>query len=144
MASALQAAPHSDIARQHHALQVEIGELRGLIDSCPAPQRTERYRLMLAVLVGRLAERLKMHFAVEDERGYLVDVTSAYPELGGVVGRLHEQHAVLVREATTLAELLRIPIAPPDAAARILRWLDILHRHELDEHDLVERSLPNR
>jgi Hemerythrin HHE cation binding domain len=138
------AAAHADIARQHHALDVEVGELRTLIDSCPAPQRTERYRLMLSVLVGRLAERLKTHFQVEAEEGYLFDITAARPDLGEVVGRLHAQHAAMIRDATTLAELLRAPLAPPDAVSRMLRWLDTLCRHELDEHELVERSLACR
>lgn len=138
------AVAHADIARQHHALDVEIGELRALIDSCPPPQRTERYRVMLAVLVGRLAERLKMHFEVEGEEGYLVDIIAACPELAEVVGRLHAQHAAMVRDATTLAELLRAPLAPPDAVSRMLRWLDVLRRHELDEHELVERSFAGR
>jgi hypothetical protein len=138
------AAAHADIARQHHALDVEIGELRALIDSCPAPQRAERYRLMLAVLIGRLAERLKTHFEVEGEDGYLVDIIAAAPELAGVVGQLHAQHAAMMRDATTLAELLRTPLAPPDAVSRMLRWLEVLRRHELDEHELVEQSVAGR
>ena len=43
-----------DMARQHRAVRIEVNELRGMIDSCRATQRTDGYRHMLAVLVGRL------------------------------------------------------------------------------------------
>jgi hypothetical protein len=137
-------AGHADIARQHHTLQVEIGELRAMIDSLPATRRTERYRSMLAVLVGRLGERLKTHFEIEEDSGYVERVGAACPELADDVGRLHAEHVELVSDAARLADVLRAPAAPPDAVARILRWLDLLLRHELVEHDLVERALAAR
>ena len=37
-----------------------------------------------------------------------------------------------------------VTLAPPDAVSRMLHWLDILRRHELDEHELVEQSFAAR
>jgi hypothetical protein len=133
-------AGHGDIARQHHALQVETGELRAMIESLPATQRTDRYRSMLAVLVGRLGERLKTHFEIEADSGYIAQVGAAFPELSDDVGRLQAEHGALLCDGARLADVLRAPAAPPDAVARILRWLDLLCRHELREHDLIERA----
>jgi hypothetical protein len=132
---------HGDIARQHHALQVEVGELRAMIDSLPATQRTDRYCFMLAVLVCRLGERLKTHFEHEAESGYLATADALAPEQSSEASRLHAEHAELVCDAARLADALRAPAAPPDAVARILRWLDVLRHHERAEHDLVERAL---
>lgn len=113
-----------DMARQHRAVRIEVSELRGMIDSCRATQRTDGYRHMLAVLVGRLRERLVQHFDLEEERE--ADAAGA------------AEHALLLDEAGRLAALLRSPVAPPDVVAKTMQWLDALRRHEQAE-DAAER-----
>lgn len=108
-----------DMARQHRAVRIEVSELRGMIDSRRATQRTDGYRLMLAVLVGRLRERLVQHFELEDERDGGADLAAV--------------HALLLDEGGRLAALLRSPTAPPDVVAKTIHWLDALRRHEQDE-----------
>jgi hypothetical protein len=130
-----------DLSRQHHALRVEIAELRGMIDSRLAPQRNDRYHAMLAVLVGRLGDRLRSHFEAEECDGYLAAL-AADPALADDLDRLCAAHATLVGDALHLSDVLRAPDAPPDAVARVLRWLDLVQRHEADEHDVVQRHLP--
>jgi hypothetical protein len=114
-----------DMARQHRAVRIEVSELRGMIDSCRATQRTDGYRHMLAVLVGRLRERLAHHFQVEQERE---DVPEARAE-----------HAALLAEGGRLAGLLRSPNAPPDVVAKTMQWLDALRQHEQAEDAFLGR-----
>lgn len=129
-----------DLSRQHHALRVEIAELRGMIDSRLAPQRNDRYHAMLAVLVGRLGDRLKAHFEAEECDGFLAAL-AADPLLADEAERLCAAHATMLGDAHRLSDVLRAPDAPPDAVARVLRWLDALQRHEADEHEVVQRQL---
>ena len=105
-----------DLARQHRAVRVEVSELRGMIGSCRATQRTDGYRHMLAVLVTRLRERLVLHFEIEQERLY--------------VPVFADQHEALLGDAARLAVLLRSPNAPPDVVAKTMKWLDDLVAHE--------------
>ncbi|MBX3024373.1 hemerythrin domain-containing protein [bacterium] len=113
------------MARQHRAVRIEVSELRGMIDSCRATQRTDGYRHMLAVLVGRLRERLLHHFEAEESRAPLAG--------------LAVEHGALLEEGGRLALLLRSPTAPPDVVARTMRWLDALRRHEQGEDGSLAR-----
>jgi hypothetical protein len=110
-----------DLARQHRAVRVEVSELRGMIGSCRATQRTDGYRHMLAVLVARLRERLVLHFELEQKR-------LALPLFA-------DQHAALLDDADRLATLLRSPNAPPDVVAKTMKWLDALAEHEHHEDE---------
>lgn len=114
-----------DMARQHRAVRIEVSELRGMIDSCRATQRSDGYRHMLAVLVGRLRERLVHHFEVEQERE--------------PIGRFVAEHAALLAEGGRLGALLRAPNAPPDVVAKTMHWLDALRQHEQAEDALLAR-----
>lgn len=97
-------------------MRVEVTELRGMIGSCRATQRTDGYRLMLAVLVARLRERLALHFEMEQERLFVPLFTA--------------EHETLLGDADRLAGLLRSPNAPPDVVAKTMKWLDDLVAHE--------------
>jgi hypothetical protein len=107
-----------DVRRQHRAVRIELNELRGMIDSCRATQRTDGYRHMLGVLVGRLRDRLVHHFAVE--------------QAGDPFGAVAD-HDALLAEGERLTVLLRAPAAPPDVVARTMRWIDALRQHEQAE-----------
>ena len=87
-----------------------------MIGSCRATQRTDGYRHMLAVLVGRLRDRLVHHFELEQERMF--------------VPVLADQHEALLDDAGRLAVLLRSQNAPPDVVAKTMKWLDDLIAHE--------------
>jgi hypothetical protein len=119
-----------DMARQHRAVRSEVVELRGMIDSCRATQRTDGYRHMLAVLVTRLRERLVMHFESEQESVYVARLLVAYPNTAEDIARFEAEHGALLADSAQLAILLRSPNAPPDVVARTMRWLDDLRQHE--------------
>lgn len=118
---------HDELARQHRALRLEVGELRAMIDSRRATQRTDGYRRMIGVLVARLRERLAVHFDLEQEG-------APFAALGaGDRQRFTGAHAALLAEGGCLAELLRGTAPPPAAVGRTLRWLDDVRRHDGEE-----------
>ena len=124
---------HDDMARQHRAVRIEVSELRAMIDSCRATQRTDAYRHMLAVLVGRLRERLILHFEIEEEGAHVAHLRAARPALARDLDRFAGEHAALLAEGASLAIQLRTPNAPPNAEARTMQWLDALRHHEEGE-----------
>ena len=130
---------HDDVARQHRAVRIEVSELRAMIGSCRATQRTDGYRHMLAVLVGRLRERLVLHFEIEEEGAYVAHLRASRPDAAADLDRFAGEHATLLAEAGHLALQLRTPNAPPDAEAKTLRWLDALHGHEQGEDEFLAR-----
>jgi len=123
-----------DLARQHRAVRIELSELRAMIDSRRATQRTDGYRHMLAVLVGRLRERLVLHFELEEQGAH---VAGPPADRTADVARFAADHAALLAEAARLALQLRTPHAPPDVVARTLRWLDAVRQHEQAEDELL-------
>jgi hypothetical protein len=122
-----------EMARQHRAVRSEVAELRGMIDSCRATQRTDGYRHMLAVLVTRLRERLVLHFESEQESVYIARLLIAHPDTAGDIARFAGAHDALLADSAHLAMLLRSPNAPPDVVAKTMRWLDELRQHERSE-----------
>jgi hypothetical protein len=127
---------YDEMARQHRAVRLEVVELRGMIDSCCATQRTDAYRSMLAVLVGRLRERLATHFEIE-QADHLDRLARNRPELAADIQRFQQEHGAFLARASQLSELLRAPAAPPDTVAKTMHWLEDLRRHETAEEQFV-------
>lgn len=128
---------YDDMARQHRAVRIEVSELRGMIDSCRATQRTDGYRHMLSVLVGRLRERLALHFEIEQEGAQVAHLRAAHPGCAADLDRFAAEHQVLLAEAGRLAMLLRGPGAPPDVVGKTMLWLEALRQHEQAEDQFL-------
>lgn len=128
---------HDDMARQHRAVRIEVSELPAMIDSCRATQRTDGYRQMLAVLVGRLRERLVLHFELEEESAYVAGLRAARPDASADLDRFAGEHATLLADAALLATQLRTPNAPPNTVARTMEWLETLRQHEQAEDQFL-------
>lgn len=128
---------YDDMARQHRAVRIEASELRGMIDSRRATQRTDGYRQMLSVLLGRLRERLALHFEIEQEGAQGAHLRATHPEHAAALDRFAAEHAGLLAEAGRLALLLRSPSAPPGVVGKTMQWLDALRQHEQAEDQLL-------
>ena len=127
----------SEMARQHQAVRLEVVELRGMIDSCRATQRTDGYRAMLAVLVCRLRERLTTHFELEEEHVLVGRLGAGDPAAADALAGFARQHAALLDEGARLGELLRAATPPPKVVAKTMQWLDDLRAHEQAEDDFL-------
>lgn len=126
------------IVADHHALRREAAGLLVRAEHGGSLDRTLSDALVEGL--SRLCERLREHFALEEEGGYLHEVVAERPELQSRAERLQRQHAILLGEGATLARHLLGAQAPHDTLARLVRLLEALRRHEIAEHDLFQEA----
>lgn len=127
------------IVADHHALRRESSELLVLAEH--ARELDHAVRATLVERLGRLCERLRVHFALEEDGGYLSEVVVRRPGLQVRVVRLQRQHGTILAEGAALARLLLSMPPPHDARGRVIRLLESLREHELAEHDLLHEAL---
>ncbi len=127
------------IMADHHALRREADDLMVLAEH--GRDLDHPLRTALVERLSRLGARLQVHFALEEEGGYLREVLARRPGLGVHVARLEHEHEVMLADAAVLShQLLTVP-PPYDVRARIVRLLETLREHELAEHDLIQEAL---
>jgi len=129
------------MARQPRAVRLEMVELRGMIDSCPATQRSDGFRATLSVLVARLRDRLTVHFELEEERVRSERLGAGVPLIADALERVAGGHAALVAEGPRLTALLRAAAAPPNVVAKTMQWIDELRAHEQGEDAFLAESI---
>jgi hypothetical protein len=127
------------IVADHHALRRESSELLVLAEH--ARELDHTLRTTLVERLGRLCERLRVHFALEEDGGYLSEVLVRRPGLRVHVTRLQRQHGTMLAEGTAIASLLLSMPPPRDVRVRVIRLLESLREHELAEHDLLHEAL---
>jgi hypothetical protein len=127
------------IVADHHALRHEANDLLVLAEH--GRELDHALRNALVERLGRLCERLRVHFALEEDGGYLREVLARRPGLGVHVARLEHEHEVMLAEGTALARQLLSAPPPRDVRVRIVCLLETLREHELAEHDLIQEAL---
>jgi hypothetical protein len=128
-----------NIVADHHALRRESDELLVLVEH--ARDLDPALRKTLVERIGRLCEQLRLHFALEEDGGYMADVLVRRPGLYLHVTRLREEHAVILAAGSDLARLLLSEPPPSDARMRVIRLLESIRAHELGEHALLHDAL---
>jgi hypothetical protein len=121
-----------DMARQHRAVRIEVSELRAMIDSCRATQRTDGYRNMLAVLVGRLRERLSLHFELEQEGAYVARLRAARPDTAEDIARFAREHDPCLPPRAASPRYANRTARPTSSPRRAVA------RHDLRQHEQAE------
>jgi uncharacterized protein involved in exopolysaccharide biosynthesis len=114
----------------HQTLRAKVDALR---QALTAPDRVSPQAF--AAQVESLAAQLESHFALEEDSGMFVDITSQVPELGHRVQRLLNQHVELRAAFADILERLR---ARQDVAAALTEALDDLVAHERSETQLIQ------
>lgn len=127
------------IVADHRALRRESSEILVLAEH--GRELDHALRGTLVDRLGRLCERLRLHFALEEDGGYMTEVLVRRPGLQVHVTRLQQEHAVILAEGAALARLLLSMPPPRDARSRVVRLLEALRDHELAEHDLLHEAL---
>lgn len=128
------------IRSQHQELAVECARLRVL---AAAPRQLLSDTEWRAVLMGDLRtfhDQLRAHFDLEEEGGYMRDVTEKHPQLHhraqGLAGdhdRFRQRVADLLAEAESSDKL--------DAVrSGLLKLLESLVRHESAERELIQEA----
>lgn len=122
---------YPEIERQHRELRSAMERLRGLLSEGAGEKGAD-----LAAEARNLADELRKHFESEESGGYLGVVLEKRPGWSRRVDHLREQHREILR---TLGELAQLP--PAEIAAGLGRALDLVHEHDVEECDLVQRAV---
>ena len=128
---------YAEFARRHAELWDTLTRLRTMARRPPEAQ-TEA--AVLAAHVDAARQRLASHFAFEERGEYLFYATAARPSLKPVADLLRSQHGEILHELADVCAGLRSGLALSDASTTILRVLERLIDHELDERQLLQRS----
>lgn len=129
---------YAEFARQHVELWDTLTRLRTMATS---PREGHPEAAVLAAHVDAAHQRLASHFAFEERGEYLRYATAARPSLKPVADILRTQHGEMLGELAAVCAGLQTGLALSDAATTILRILERLVDHELDERQLLQRSL---
>jgi hypothetical protein len=123
----------------HGDLRRETAELLVLAEHGRDLDRPLRQALFERL--GRLRERLRLHFGLESEGGFLAEVVSGRPGLQVRVRRLEREHEVIMQESAAVLELLVSSPPPRSTLGRLVRLVEALHAHEHAENDLIHEAL---
>ena len=135
------------VLEEHRQLNGMVADLRTFLER-PRPELGQTgahtWSTELTERLVRLHEALYRHFQEEEEGGMMEDLTESHPRAAGPVQALVDEHGEILRglrRCTAWAMEYSEGRAPADAALRrrLGRILDCLHRHELDETDLIQR-----
>jgi len=126
------------IVVDHHALRREATDLLVLAEHGRELDRP--HSSVLAERLSRLCERLRQHFALEEEGGYLHEIVAHRPDLQPRVAALLREHAVMLAEGDALTRHLLGARAPLDVMPRLVRLLEALRGHEVGEHEIFQQA----
>lgn len=127
------------ITVDHDALRREASELLVLAEH--GLEIDVHLRTELVQRLGSLRQRLREHFAFEEEGGYLSDVLRRRPVLKEQIAALESQHASFLHEGAALTEELLSSPPPHGITARVVHLLESLRAHEIAEHELIDAAL---
>lgn len=128
----------AELARQHASFQQDLDSLTASVTAVIAPPGRDQRDLLRQV--GRFHRQLQEHFRFEEADGYLTYVRRKRPGLTSFVDRLKHQHSEIL---SALSFVQRDASGSPstDVRAGVLRALDLLRRHEIEESELIQRAL---
>jgi hypothetical protein len=101
-------------------------------------KRREPVAIVLRGELEQLERVLAVHFALEEEGGYMTDVVSEHPELTAEVFELRAQHDVLLDELDDLLAGWCDAASPCFDYARLSALLTLLEQHERRERILMQ------
>jgi hypothetical protein len=79
-----------------------------------------------------------MHFAFEEQNGYMTSVVDLQPHLTRAVDRLQQEHEELLATLDSLIAEVRVAGLSDDLRNRVGLWLKAIRRHELSENVLMQ------
>jgi len=135
------------VLEEHRQLNAMVADLRQFLEA-PRPDVGQKgahvWSTELTGHLVRLHDALFRHFRKEEEGGMMEELTEAHPRATGAVESLVHDHEEILRDmrrCSTAAMEYSDGVEPADAALRrrITAILDCLHRHEVEETDLIQR-----
>lgn len=132
----LEATPAHEMLALEHLL---LGDLRELLTQKPTPQ-TKKY---LGCVLDMLLRLLPSQFAMEEQGGYLREVTEEFPTWYEKVEALRDEHGGLYEELFALRCELNNGESQSSAERlqrRLADWMDHLAHHEEAERSIVQMA----
>lgn len=135
------------VLEEHRQLNAMIADLRQFLET-PRPevgqQGAHTWSTELTTRLVKLHDALFRHFQEEEEGGMMEELTEAHPRATGAVDSLIHEHEQILRDlrrCTNGALEYADGVEPrnPRLRRRIGDILDCLHRHEVEETDLIQR-----
>ena len=135
------------VLEEHRQLRAMIGDLRSFLEG-PRPAVGEKgahtWSTEVTSRLVKLHDALYRHFQEEEDGGMMEELMEAHPRATGAVEELvHDHERILkdLRRCTTGAMEYADGVEPsnPKLRRRIVEILDCLHKHEVEETDLIQR-----
>lgn len=135
------------VLEEHRRLNEMVADLRRFLETPRPPVGKKGAHSWSAELTRRLVrlhDALYRHFQEEEEGGMMEELTEAHPRATGAVESLVDEHQQILkdlRRCTSGAMEYADGVEPrnPALRRRISDILDCLHRHEVEETDLIQR-----
>ena len=135
------------VLEEHRRLNAMVADLRQFLETPRPPvgkKGAHTWSTDLTRRLVRLHDSLYRHFQEEEEGGMMEELTEAHPRATGAVESLVDEHEQILkdlRRCTNGAMEYADGVEPrnPALRTRIAAILDCLHRHEVEETDLIQR-----
>lgn len=128
--------PYAVFEREHQVLRDSVAGLRSALLS-DHPGSTVRLVEHLATVRAQLA----VHFAFEEDSGFMHYLRFARPALAPGIDRLQNEHREILAVLTRVSAELNNGVSGADVRATITSVLEHLANHELDERQLLGSAL---
>jgi len=128
--------PFAELESQHAHLRGCLADLRAVVTGIES-RPDDEVRLKIESARGSLA----LHFTFEENVGSMQYLLAAWPGLEPELAHLRAEHRDFLATLDRAAATLRNGAAQTDVASTVLRVLDRLVDHELDEHQLLRLAL---
>ena len=129
------------ILAQHEELNVALDRLGVIALSRPGPLPARRMVRILGSELRSLGRMLVEPFAYEERGGYMEDVLEKGINLHSRVAELKGQHSALVAEVEALTARTLSGSNLELLKSDILKTLDLIMKHELDEGELIQKTM---
>ena len=134
-------AEYREMLEQHELLQADIACLRATASPQADPTPDAQLRAALRQGVTRLQEKLRQHFAFEEEGGFLEPVIAVRPGLSRTVFRLLQQHVEILFELDHLEHCFDTAASLAQVRVSVLKIVEFVDQHEVEETDLLQQAL---
>jgi len=128
--------PYEVFEREHRILREGVAGLRSALRSEP-PGSSARLVESVDTVRGQLA----LHFAFEEDSGFMHYLRFARPALVPGIERLQSAHREILAVLTRVSTELNNGLSGIDVRATIAAVLEHLANHELDERELLRSAL---
>jgi len=135
----------SRIEQEHADLREVIKEIEKEIQKDPSKEEFTSWKLDFMRRFRDFQNELTKHFDLEEEGGFMEDLVARAPHHARQVDELEHEHEDIAVGLGAIADALKgmnehTMSGLPAVRQRIREVLEVLHRHEEAERDLIQKA----